>query len=654
MALPRGGVAAVLLLAAGCAPSAPAGSAGPAAGPRAIMVSFDALNEDRLRMTLDPSAIPTFLKVFSRASCADGARTMFPSVTAPSHAALWTGVYGNVNGVVANTQPVLPLGEHALTEQMSGFDARQLGAEPIWIAAARSGRRVVAYHVTQAGVPGRWLAGGGRDTAGVRRDSAALADPDHFWMNGFTGGPEPRLLRAGRTPAGMAQPWRGADALGGNQPLREVSWAVGRDSLHALFFGTGGYQEAMVSATRDVSRGVRVRAAPVERAPVAGRELARHFSDVLWMDTPDGPAGMYFRLWDLAPDLGEWQLFQSGRSVVRTNHPAALASYQQAVGGFVPNPAYVVLRESGPAIEAGGDGTAELKYLETAELQTRQFIRGSRWVWQQRRPDLQTEYFSLGDGLDHTWLGLVSPGVPGVTREIADRVGAMRNRGWSLVDTRLAVLDSLARAGGALLVVVGDHGMRPVWKLLHVNSLLRDGGLLATRRDDPRRPDLARTRAFSPTGYFVNLNHRARKDGIVDPAEADRVADSVVALLVALRAPDGSRVVPRTWRPAPDDSLGIGGPAGGDVYFSLAPGYAYSATLADSVIAGRAPGGAHGHPSIERDMLTVLCAIGPGVGGRRLPTARTIDAAPTVSAWLRIDPPLDARGVSLLDAMRTP
>jgi len=47
----------------------------------------------------------------------------------------------------------------------------------------------------------------------------------------------------------------------------------------------------------------------------------------------------------------------------------------------------------------------------------------------------------------------------------------------------------------------------------------------------------------------------------------------------------------------------------------------------------------------------VLCAIGPGVGGRRLPTARVIDAAPTVAEWLGIPPPGDAKGVSLLRAM---
>jgi predicted AlkP superfamily pyrophosphatase or phosphodiesterase len=68
---------------------------------RAILVSFDALNETRVRSTLPAESIPTFLSFFDQASCADGARPMWPSVTAASHAAIWTGVYGDVNGVVA-------------------------------------------------------------------------------------------------------------------------------------------------------------------------------------------------------------------------------------------------------------------------------------------------------------------------------------------------------------------------------------------------------------------------------------------------------------------------------------------------------------------------------------------------------------------------
>jgi hypothetical protein len=148
------------------------------------------------------------------------------------------------------------------------------------------------------------------------------------------------------------------------------------------------------------------------------------------------------------------------------------------------------------------------------------------------------------------------------------------------------------------------------------------------------------------------VNRVERKGGVVPASEVNQVVDSVIRALRAVRGPDGQPVVTRTWRPAPDDTLGIGGPTGGDVYFSLAPGYYYSTGAGDSLTGARAPAGSHGFPSTEPDMRTVLCAIGPGVGGRRLPTARVIDAAPTVAEWLGIPPPGEARGISLLRAMQ--
>jgi type I phosphodiesterase/nucleotide pyrophosphatase len=644
--------ATALLLALGCAPgAAPSPDLAPEQR-RAIFVSFDSMNEERARTTVDPAAIPNLLRLFDQASCADGSRPMWPSVTAASHAALWTGVYGNVNGVVANSMAPLPWSEFSLLDELSGFEPRQLNAEPIWIAAARGGRSAVENSTTHAGLPGHWKPEGGRDTAKVRRDSAALADPRLLAITGYTSGPAGQLLTAGRSPPGPAGPWRNLGSLGTiGVPLREIAWAVGRDSLFALFFGADRYTGVAVGQSRDVARAVRVHSAPVERAPVDGeRELARHFSGVLWLTLAEGRAGVYFRLWDLAPDLSSFQLFQSVGRIMRGNHAEALRTFEDAVGGFVANPSDLALRNTEPMLEDGGDGTAELKFLETAELQTRQAMRGSEWLWRNRRPDLQTEYFSLADGLDHLWYGLIAPEVPGRNPELAARVNAVRSRGWAMVDRRLAHLWQLARQEKALLVVAGDHGMRATWRLLHVNAVLRRAGLLVA--DTGGRPDLERSRALAPNGPYVTVNRIGRKGGIVPPSEVNQVADSVIRALLAVRGPDGRPVVTRTWRPAPDDTLGIGGPTGGDVYFNLAPGYYYSTAAGDALTGARAPGGSHGFPSIEPDMRTVLCAIGPGVGGRRLPTARVIDAAPTVAEWIGVAPPGEAKGVSLLGAMR--
>jgi hypothetical protein len=262
---------------------------------------------------------------------------------------------------------------------------------------------------------------------------------------------------------------------------------------------------------------------------------------------------------------------------------------------------------------------------------------------------LQVEYFSLADDLDHSWYGFVAGTVPGVSPEVARKISVLRSRGWALVDRRLKALRDLASQSNALLLVSGDHGMRAVWRNFQVNTVLRQAGLLAT--DASGRIDLSRTRAVS-NGYFVTVNRTTRKGGIVPPEQVTQVVDSVIQALRGTRGPDGTPIVTEVRRPVPNDTLGIGGPAGGDVYYGLAPGYYYSPALGDSVSIGRSPGANHGFPSIEPDMRTVLCAVGPGIGGRRLPTARVIDAAPTVSAWLGMPPPANARGVSLLPAMR--
>src|SRR5690606_7220891 len=99
----------------------------------------DALSERRALETIAAEAIPAFRDMFANAACTNGARPAFPSVTAPGHASIWTGAYGNVNGVAANSQPILPRPEHTLLELESGYSSQTLRAEPIWLAARSEG-----------------------------------------------------------------------------------------------------------------------------------------------------------------------------------------------------------------------------------------------------------------------------------------------------------------------------------------------------------------------------------------------------------------------------------------------------------------------------------------------------------------------------------
>lgn len=654
-------LAAAALLASACAPPhaavPPSSAPAPAPARRAILVSFDALNERRVLETLPAAAVPNFRALFEGGACAEYARPAFPSVTAPGHASLWTGAYGDVNGIAANNQPPLPQDAHSLTERISGFEYAALRAEPIWVTAAAAGLSVVAHHTTQApGVPGYPPVRTGEDefAASRARAASALALPSAHVLNGYNRELAPgRVMTQDSLPPRPARGWRGLERLpAGTRPPLEIAWTVGRDSVYGLLYGTGAYTHLLVAPARDASRGVVAEAAPVDRAPLTGRPLARHFSEPLELQLAAGRAWISVRLWELAPDGTRFRFYHPEVPLVEANRPEVAAAYHDAVQGWIGNAAgWGLDREAfGPTLAAGGDGEAEWRYLETAEFLTRQFIRGAEWGWM-REPTLLLDYFPLGDEVDHRWYGYLEPARPGYDPALAARIQEVRTRGWELVDRRLGHLrEMVARSPGAALFVGGDHGMRATWRLFRPNVALAQAGLLAT--DAAGRIDLARTRALTPNGYWISLNRTARKDGIVPPEGEANVLAAAERALLAARGEDGAPIVTRTWRAAEHDSLGIGGPAGGDLYYELAPGYTWTPAATGPLTQPGPVSAGHGFPSVSVDMRTALCAEGVAFAARRIGPARTIDAAPTVAAWLGIAPPPHAAGRSLLPDLR--
>ena len=188
--------------------------------------------------------------------------------------------------------------------------------------------------------------------------------------------------------------------------------------------------------------------------------------------------------------------------------------------------------------------------------------------------------------------------------------------------------------------------MRTSWRVFSPNVALLEAGLLDLDRDG--RVDLTRTRALSPNGYWVMVNGTDWKGGVVPPDERATVIAQAERALLSVRAEDGSRIVTRTWRTTEHDSLGLGGPVGGDLYYEVARGYRWDAATSGPVVRDARVTAGHGYSSTSPDMHTVLCAWGAGFQPGRGPAARTIDAAPTVAEWLGIARPRDARGRSVL------
>ncbi|MCC5861533.1 MAG: alkaline phosphatase family protein [Gammaproteobacteria bacterium] len=619
-----------------------------------LLVSMDGLNEDILRRTLSPSQAPTFHQVLDQGRCAEYVVPSFPSLTAASHAAIWNGAWGTVTGLTGNALHRLPRSAHSLLELRSGFSYAPLAAEPMWITAARHGLRVGGHHPTQAPFPAGfppthddWTP---TEAEARRTEQRRILDQANIMVfNGYNQRPvNEGVLRLADMTATDATAWEGVDALpAAGPPPRAFTWETPLGDLHALLHGDGDTYRRLSIATRPaLAEAVVVEVHPAEAEATGDRELARFFSAPLRLRSTGGePVAMRFRLFELADDGSDFLLYHPAVHVAEANRPEVQQAYETGAPGWFGNSSMGLWARGafGPRFDEGGDGTAELRMLETAELVTEVFNAGSRWLWATLEPELMIDYFPLPDTVDHYLLGFLDQRWPGYDDDLAARIGELRARLWALADLRLALLRDLVAAADGRLVLIGDHGMRATWQFLHLNVALRDAGLLVLDADGDI--DLARSRAVSPNGYWITINTTDWREGIVPPQERRAVIDEVAAALQAIVDSAGEPVVTRVYVAEEHPELGLGGAAGGDVYWRLAPGYRTTSSLrgGEAITPARIWAG-HGFDSTEPDMHTVFCEWGSGVTPGRTPAMRVIDIAPRLGSWLGFGSPQDATG----------
>ncbi|MBA3988235.1 MAG: hypothetical protein C0463_03775 [Idiomarina sp.] len=621
---------------------------------RAILVSIDSLNESILRQHLNAQQAPGLFSVFDTGACTEYAQPMFPSVTAAGHAAIWTGTYGNINNITANAVHVLPRDQHTAMATISGFDSANLSAEPIWITAGYAGRSVGGHHATQG--PGRagFPATTGERTAQQQRDyervNAGYDLANVQVVNGYNEQIENHLvLSADDVTWQSLDTWRGLGALGVTMEPRAFTIDTRAGTLHGLIFGSSRYDHIAIATTPDIEQAVIAKLQDAETEDFADRELARHFSDPLTVNTDSGRTFVRARVFELASSGDEFMLYLTPMHIMQTNHADVQQAYDDYVQGWFGNSATRVYTSGGfgRTRMQGGDGTAELRYLETAELLTRVFNKGSSFFWQQQQVDLLVDYFPLGDSIDHSLLTYFDPQWPGYSENLAAQLLELRNQAWQLVDIRVQHLQALAGEANAATFVAGDHGMRGSWLEFRPNIVLQQAGLQVL--DENGMVDLSRSKAVAPTGHWVTINTTDWRGGIVAPEDKDAVIDEVMAALSAATDDQGEAVVTRVYRADQHPELGIGGAAGGDVYWAEAYGYRSSRTTrGDEVVAETSPLGWHSLASTDPYMQTVTCAYGGGFDTRRAPASKLIDVAPTVADYLGIPHPSHTQGRSLI------
>lgn len=631
--------------------SAPGGAAGAAArqaarARRVVIVSWDGAADWVVDRLLAEGKLPHLARLARRGVRAEWSTPNFPSKTAPGHAAIWTGAYGDVSGISANSVPRLPPSEHTLLESRSGYLSEALLAEPIYVTAAKAGRRVVA-------LSGTHLFPFAPHLATLR---AARVPPARFVaFSGF----ESEIARDrvwGAADLRPASGWAGAPRHEG--AASELSLTVGETALSLLVFDDPA-DPARGLDTLLVRRGAKTDAAapsfrlkPAE-ASAASADL-RHYSPPVRVTKGELFGNLYLRLFELAPDGSRLALYQrAANAVPGTVSRREAEQYLEAYGGFHGDPFWSYADgRLGPTLWAGGDGTAERRALELVRLDTEFLKRGTRYAFRRWSPELLTHYTPNSDSAGHAWMGLLDPASPAHDPALAARLWPFYEEVFRIQDEWLGEIVRLA-GPGAVVCLVSDHGMEGVGKFFSTDAVLERAGLLKV--DAAGKVDLARSRAVGGD-FAVRVNGTDRKGGIVPPSEREEVIRLAAASLLSLTDPEtGRHVVERVFRPEETAGLGIGGPAGGDLYFDPAPGYMPSTRYAAGLFspARRGAGnGEHGFYPHRAKMKAVFFMAGPGV--RRnltVPGVRQIDIAPTLARLLGIPAPADARGHVIGEAL---
>ncbi|MFQ3586459.1 MAG: alkaline phosphatase family protein [Fimbriimonadaceae bacterium] len=600
-----------------------------AASTRLILVSWDGAADWIVDRLLAEGHLPNVAALAREGVAAEHSITTFPARTAPGHAAIWTGAWPVINGIVNNAAPGVPRSEHTILDTQRGFRSSLMTAEPIYITAARAGRRVAV------------LSGTHHYPAPAIRERLAAAGVPEGRFRSFSG------FEYGLTPA---------------RALTAADFGVeGRASfrLAATDFEAEVVREGGRAVGVAVRRGGRQVAYLRPFGPGAGFEAWSEPVEIVGAPGASGEPGRrgntFFRLFELAEDGSRVLLYAR-----RAAHIGGVASetdleaYRRAYAGF-HDEGFEVYAAGGFGTTAmeGGDGTAEERLLEVAAFDCELLKRSFRFAWRTWDPEVLVHYSPLSDTAAGYWMGLMDPESLAYDPERAARLWPYFARIYRLLDDWIG--DMWATAGpDTIFALVSDHGMAGMARYVHVNVALERAGLLARGADG--RIDLSRTKIAAGYGdTFLNVNTVDWKGGIVPLAERDAVIEQAIEVLLDLRDPEtGRRLVRRVWRPEEFPSLGVGGDRSGDLYFDLETSYMPSRSFADSLVTRIDPWGigTHVYWPERRNMHAIFYAAGPGLAvGRRLPGIRHIDIAPTLATAIGIPIPPQATGLAIGQAL---
>lgn len=613
---------ALLLAAPACLPTAPLPVTPRTGGAvRVVLLSHDGLAADRHQRMLAARGYqdPDGLAAFVPAGFVVGhAVPVSPTLTAVNHASLATGALPARTGIVSNLFH-LPGGR--LTDTVSGF-AYPWQAEPLWQAFRRQGKRVgvLLFPGADGTTPQRTA-----DFASVYVNDSLSAPAELVELTAaafVTAGPAPAPGEAPPRRATLSVPLTGA-GLPTSATFQLTALDTVRDGVavwDALVVEGGGQD----SSPRQVR--------PGEWFPLS-----------LTGPHPDGgrrTVGGWCLLQRLDGDLGRVTVYR-GAWFATEAYPRDFRELLEALAGFWPGPgdAASLARRL-----AGGDGLSVEAYLQQVERFS-SYLNACALAAIGHRPfDLLLAYQPIVDQVQHALL-LADPRQLHFSAGLAATAEEAIAATYRLADRAVGELARALDLRRDALVVVSDHGIAPLWEVVHLNEALRRAGLaeMVEVHGERRVSDRSRMAAIGGGGsalLYVNLAGR-QEGGVVPPEQRDQVIAQAAQVLARLEV-EGEPVVAEMFRYDQLGPLGLDSPHAGDLVVFMRTGYAATSRIGGPLHEPASYLGQHGHRNTAPGMTAVWMARGAGVPTRRVRRAPLTEVAAFVAHLAGVSPPRDA------------
>ena len=581
----------------------------------------------------------------------------WPSLTAAGHAAVFTGTYGNLNGITGNSIPAAPFDQYQIgTSGSSGFSADNLLAEPFWVTAARQGRKAATISVTQVTPFDMVLDAGytspqGAKSFGAYGDKLWLADP----YGAVASGGDPAVLRASASGITISDSdGSGWSNLPRGSKVREFTLGDGDKALPGLLVATDGitFDEMILSAKKDYAAATaRLKAAPFTND-------TSNFSRPIHLTLRGVSGWTQLRLTEIQADGSDFTLAHTSLSdfTDRLSNPDDAIELLSNAGAFGGNGLPLPRMQDLPDLPN--------LYGEMAFQVNDWFFKGLTWAIKQNKADVYFTYSPFPDEWFHAYYGYLDKALPAYSEAAEQQAWQYTDAMFGNLDAHLgdvmAALDDTGRIWD--IVMFSDHGFNSYSRIFYPNRVLTQAGLLSM--NIANKVDPAKTKALfaleNTGGIYINAVAKSRVsnghlNGIVTDAEYDAVVQEVTDALLAMKDPDTRRPIVKAIYKASELSIeGIGGTHGADLYIELNDGYFWNSSAGlGPIVSGAFLGqtGVHGGRPAGNDALQGYAVLSGAnfVDSLIVDITRSIDLSPTAARAIGLDPPANATGAVHLD-----